>query len=295
MNYMFTVAEQRSYYQSKLQQADNELERLLRKYEGLDNVRLRVQKHGKGYQYFLVKRRAEKEESAAEKKKRRRGSYIRKRQLKTAHVLAQRDYLLSVQENCRQWLAYCDVVSGLTVPASLSELHLKNSGRYGLISPIVLSDSEFLKSWSEKPYQGKSFKPDTPFQVTERGEKVRSKSEKIIADFLNAHHIPYKYECPLALTHSGSGKVILYPDFTLMDIRTRKELYSHCRIFSIFAYLCSFSIEHSPLFRYDEPIFWRFKMEYHREGQCLEPATCCRTPGQSVLPFLFWSFSCLHL
>ena len=51
--------------------------------------------------------------------------------------------------------------------------------------------------------------------------QVRSKSEKIIADTLERRGIPYKYEYPLKLK---SG-FIIYPDFLILNKRTRKEYY----------------------------------------------------------------------
>lgn len=57
--------------------------------------------------------------------------------------------------------------------------------------------------------------------LTERGERVRSKSEKILADFFCRNRIPYKYECPLYL--KGVGTV--YPDFTFLSSKTGQEIY----------------------------------------------------------------------
>lgn len=57
--------------------------------------------------------------------------------------------------------------------------------------------------------------------MAERGERVRSKSEKILADYFYRRGIPYKYEKPLYLKHFGT----VYPDFTFLSKRTRKEIY----------------------------------------------------------------------
>ena len=73
----------------------------------------------------------------------------------------------------------------------------------------------------KEEYQGKGFKETDPFIYTERGERVRSKSEKILADYFYSHNIPYKYEHPLYLTGFG----IVYPDFTVLSQRTRHEMY----------------------------------------------------------------------
>ena len=38
---------------------------------------------------------------------------------------------------------------------------------------------------------------------------------------LESKGIPYKYECPLVLQNG----IVIYPDFTLLDIRNRQEIY----------------------------------------------------------------------
>ena len=57
--------------------------------------------------------------------------------------------------------------------------------------------------------------------ITERGELVRSKSEKIIADKLYMMGIPYRYEYPLMLDDG----ITVYPDFTILKMPERKEVY----------------------------------------------------------------------
>ena len=57
--------------------------------------------------------------------------------------------------------------------------------------------------------------------ITEKGEQVRSKSEKIIADKLFMKGIPYVYEQPLYL--KGYGYVM--PDFKILNVKTRKEFF----------------------------------------------------------------------
>ena len=56
---------------------------------------------------------------------------------------------------------------------------------------------------------------------TNKGERVRSKSEKIIADMLNRYEIPYRYEYPIYLRRLGQ----IYPDFTVLDVKKRKQIY----------------------------------------------------------------------
>lgn len=56
---------------------------------------------------------------------------------------------------------------------------------------------------------------------TEKGELVRSKSEKILADKFYRMGIPYVYECPLMIKDFG----YICPDFVLLNKCTRKEYY----------------------------------------------------------------------
>lgn len=57
--------------------------------------------------------------------------------------------------------------------------------------------------------------------MTERGECVRSKSGKIIADKLYSLGIPYRYECPPLL----EDNIKIYPDFTILKMPAREEVY----------------------------------------------------------------------
>lgn len=60
-----------------------------------------------------------------------------------------------------------------------------------------------------------------PVILTEKGERVRSKSEKILADYFYRKNILYKYEKPLYL--KGYGTV--YPDFTFLSRKAGEEIY----------------------------------------------------------------------
>lgn len=59
---------------------------------------------------------------------------------------------------------------------------------------------------------GETFLEERLIHRTARGDAVRSKSEVIIANLLNANKIAYHYEHPLEL-----GGVVKYPDFTIED------------------------------------------------------------------------------
>lgn len=90
-----------------------------------------------------------------------------------------------------------------------------------LTTPVVESWEDKLNNWIQEEYEGKEFSPETPIIHTENGERVRSKSEKIIADYLCHKGINYKYEKPIKLRRLG----IVHPDFTLLSQKINAEIY----------------------------------------------------------------------
>ena len=89
------------------------------------------------------------------------------------------------------------------------------------IEPIDLSDEDYGEIWRNKPYKGKEIPEYLPVYETKQKERVRSKSELNIANTLADRGIPYRYECPLIL----STGMTIYPDFTVLNRRTRKNFY----------------------------------------------------------------------
>ncbi len=79
----------------------------------------------------------------------------------------------------------------------------------------------YARAWQSRPFRPSSYKPEKKIYDTRRGEKVRSKSEAIIADMLLELGIPYRYEYPVKM-HDGT---IRYPDFTLLKVKTREIIF----------------------------------------------------------------------
>ncbi len=160
------------------------------------------------------------------------GTYISKKNIALAAALVQRDYdreflaaasaerkrLLQMKKNgCERNISF--------MYESLSKIYEDSTeGRRVLIKPYLLTDEQYVKKWEAYEYQGHSFADEVPEIFSEKGERVRSKSEKMIADKLALMKIPYRYECPLDI-----GKGFSYhPDFTILDIRERKQIiYEH--------------------------------------------------------------------
>ena len=151
----------------------------------------------------------------------RRRKYISKKNIDLIRKLAKKDYLNDVDRILEeQYKMLSDFYEHYDDNALLKLTMNLLTDRRQLIDPVVQSDEEYVNTWSGAPYEGKTFEEGLPMIVTNRGERVRSKSEKIIADKLLKEGVPYRYECPIHL-----GNTIIYPDFTALNKRTRQEFY----------------------------------------------------------------------
>jgi len=225
---------------------------------------LNVSPHRGGFQYFRVTTKTG-----------RKGEYIPEEKMSLASAIAQRDYdakMLAEIQRLRAALEKCVVKYDVSIAENLyAQLH---PARRSLVTPLVYPDEDFVEHWSAVKYAGRDFDADGPVLMTARGERVRSKSEIIIADALFRRGIPYRYEYPHELlagacdagahelgaargmeaSHAardnaggaraghrcaggsrgvgecrgglrarGRKSVVVYPDFTCLNVRTRKE------------------------------------------------------------------------
>lgn len=150
------------------------------------------------------------------------GTYIRSEQKKLAEKLAQKDYdqrILAAAQKERDALdRLLRQYNGKFVEEIYGSLALP---RQELIQTNIISDEQYAKSWQKEQYDKKIMSEDAPEYFTQKGEQVRSKTELIIANTLNRMNVPYHYERPLFLQGAG----IIHPDFTVLNIRKRKEYY----------------------------------------------------------------------
>lgn len=177
---------------------------------------LRCEKKGQSFQYYYYN---------GKKESKRSGVYLKKKELPLASSLANKEYsqktlpilqsilkniqsLLNIYENHKPEQLYDDLCDG----------------RKRLISPLFPSEEAVIKNWQAEEYIPKPFPEDNMTEFyTLNGERVRSKSEKMIADEFYRYQIPYKYEHPLSLNVWGK-ETTFYPDFTVLSRRTGKEI-----------------------------------------------------------------------
>ena len=158
--------------------------------------------------------------------------YLSKKEEPVARALAQAVYAKKFIAEAERLIKEIDSMKRLGAERSLADVYRRLSrvyetlpaARQVLVKPYVLTDEQFVQCWEAEPYEKKSFEPDTPEIYTERGERVRSKSEKMIADKLLIMGVPYRYEYPYHIR--GLGRV--YADFTILNVRERRTvIYEH--------------------------------------------------------------------
>ncbi len=205
------------------------------------------------------------------------GTYIPRAKLALARRLAQKDYDIRLTKQLKQEIRalqkYLEQTkagdnsttgensahhnntagrSGAGADSALTAIYTKLCpARQSLVTPITLTDAQYAAQWQAVSWTGLPFSPDSPDYTTARSERVRSKSEVIIADTLARHGIPYRYEYPLELKTARSINSInsvnsihharsvnsvnsarsinsahtFHPDFLCLNVRTRAEFY----------------------------------------------------------------------
>lgn len=139
--------------------------------------------------------------------------------------LLQKRYLKEVLKAAKTELAALEKMQDIYSETLPEEIYgnLPDAQKLG-VEPIIPGDGPDVRQWMNEPYVRKSFKKGAPVFKTLKGDRVRSKSEMIIADRLYVNGIPYKYECPLNV-----GGKIIHPDFSIIRMSDHKIIYhEHC-------------------------------------------------------------------
>jgi len=150
------------------------------------------------------------------------GHYVRKTQYTMVRKILQKEYDERVRLAILQEMKALRGLMEQYPSTAMEEVYETIvEAKRGQIVPRFQSDREYAEEWVKREYTTKGIRDEEGRIFTERGETVRSKSEKMIADKLLRMKIPYRYECPL--TFSNGHRI--YPDFTLLDIEKREEIY----------------------------------------------------------------------
>lgn len=205
------MKEIKNYLSNELQNVNVMIEKLERSIKQAPQGMLRISKTKEWSQYYV---RTDKNE--------RSGKYLNKENQALAYQLAQKEYDIQVLKVLEEQKKRMQRFVGQMEKYDISNIYEQLSAeRQRLVQPYVLPDEQYVAQWEGVIYVGKEFDKNAPEIYTERGERVRSKSEKILADKFYMMKIPYRYEYPLQLRGYGT----VYPDFLLLNRRTRKEYY----------------------------------------------------------------------
>lgn len=201
---------------------------------------LSISPHQGSFQYFHV-----------DENNQRTESYIPRKQIESARKLAQRDYdrkmLSEILVQLKALKKFAAKYDARKIEGYFETLHV---ARQSLVNPLMLPDKDFAERWQSVSYEGHPFEDSVGSLFTARGERVRSKSEIIIADTLFRLGIPYRYEYPYLLSkleyvqEKDCGKknlrhrsVRMFPDFTCLNIRTRREfIWEHFGLIDVSTY-----------------------------------------------------------
>ncbi|MCR4694377.1 MAG: hypothetical protein K5773_03520 [Pseudobutyrivibrio sp.] len=172
---------------------------------------LRAYRHRNSFQYFV-----------RENEKDLKGKYIKQKDMEKASLLAQKEYnnLLKkeVEIELQKLKDFEKEISGKLPWERTAEKMIE--AKKVLIQVPVISDEEYILKWHKQEYAGVPFRENAPEFYTKKGERVRSKTEIILADLLAEYEVPYLYERPVKL----KGNIITHPDFTVLRVKDKKEI-----------------------------------------------------------------------
>ena len=148
-------------------------------------------------------------------------TYLPKKKLELARVLAQRDYDKKVLKIAKEQLRLVNSLISSLRSACIDDAYTKSPvARRPLIHPVRPSDEEFREEWLKQESCLLGFSKSDPEYYTAKGERVRSKTEIFIANTLLNMNIDYLFECKINLIGHGT----VYPDFCVLDLKKRRTI-----------------------------------------------------------------------
>lgn len=174
-------------------------------------------------------------------------TYIKTAEVDLARQIAERDYYSHVKKLLLKKKEQLRLLDN-EYDSAINDCYLSlDEGRKKLISPLIGTAEYQLTAWKNEKYDMNLSYPEGLTRQTDRGERVRSKSEELIANYLYRlrDFVDYKYERPLTLMVNGKEEII-YPDFTIINLRTGEIfILEHVSRLDIQSYHDSFVWKHN--------------------------------------------------
>ena len=171
---------------------------------------VQVKKHKEGVQFYFRSNPQEK-----------KLKYLPSAERPKAIALIQKMYDRRIISSAEQQINCIERFLNHYDPDALKKVFCtENPERQKLLKAVDIPDELYVDQWLSAGFAPKEFYEGSTVHFTSKEEKVRSKSEVLIANSLYRYGIPYRYECPLRLNSR-----IVYPDFTILRVSDRKEFY----------------------------------------------------------------------
>ena len=184
-------------------------DRALLNYRNLPDHRIIVSKSNGCDQYYYVDRKT------------RERRYIKAGEVEMIRKTVQRDYETEVNKKLKKNKRLLESFLAQYDFSEIGGIYSKMAdSRKKLVVPVVEPEESYVEKWKSVLYDPMPIDNDTVF-YSEKGVRVRSKSEVLIANMLEQRGIPYRYEFPLRLKKAGYVR----PDFMCLNVKTRKELF----------------------------------------------------------------------
>lgn len=150
------------------------------------------------------------------------GEYIKYSDIDLARRLAQKEYDNYAIQAAEKEVKLLDSMKRLYDGRAIEHIGLKMvKAKMDLVTPVEKSDEEYVAEWLAQEYEPFDYYSEALTYENSKGVKMRSKSEVLISNILDELGIPYLYEKPLKLPDNRK----VGPDFTLLDMRNRQEVY----------------------------------------------------------------------
>lgn len=131
-----------------------------------------------------------------------------------AYLLAENKYILDAIKTLSV------VINEFTVSDTVTRIESLPQSYKNLPLAFFACDSKEYSNWGNEDFIQYSNYGENKIHNTKKGDVVRSKSERDIANFLYSQGILYRYECQLVM----DGQ-IYYPDFTIYNPETKRTIY----------------------------------------------------------------------
>ncbi|MBP3273841.1 MAG: hypothetical protein J6L93_02445 [Butyrivibrio sp.] len=195
---------------SELKNLEKKAANRLKSFKGLENGNIRVSRCNGSDQYHFRKEGEEKEH------------YISKYEMSKIKMLVQRDYDEKIHRELEHMIRRLEKFNK-AYDIDLIERQFRKlpDGRKKLVDPITPTREMIIDEWYKNHPGGRNTYEIKHEFLTMKDETVRSKSEKMIADYLLTEGIPYVCE-PRVILKDGSSA---YPDFAALNLMKNKTIY----------------------------------------------------------------------